>query len=311
MKWNTAYHIYEVLALLIIALSWWSYITNRFIDNELHWQSFNDLIERSVAKAQVASYKADSALKAEARKNGNSREDKERIKRAALLQKRTNEVIAFLEDAKNHLKKIPKEARKQTSDWMIEQGKAHQIKKKLDTYIDWLAKEHKDLDLPKFEKIAEGNERNALYFAWENNRDFAHTYFAYTSPIEAATVLSLKQTIVKRYEAEVLKKLGAGDISTSCCFGCYRLQPVVFASTKVIPVGDAYTADMFIRIPIIRGHPRISINQTPLVVRDGQANVAFQTQGIGKQFWEGKITIQDDGKDTTFVHRMSLEVIPK
>ncbi|HAS40105.1 MAG TPA: hypothetical protein DCS93_06475 [Microscillaceae bacterium] len=309
MKWNTLYHSYEGVAMLIIVTCWWLVVTNRMINNEPHWQSFNGVIERGVANAQVASHKADSALKVDIRKQGNSREGLERIKRAALLQKRTNEVVTFLENTKNYLKQMLVEDRKETSSWMITQGKAYQVKKKLDKYVEWLAKEHKDLTLPKFDKIAEGNEGNALYFAWENNRDFAHTYFAYASPNEAETVLSLKQSIVKRYESYVLRKLGAGDLS-SCCI-CYRIGAGLSVPVHTIQVGQEYTADMFIEISASRANPRMSINQTPLMVKDGHAEVTFQTQGVGKQFWEGKITVRYNGKDSTIVHRVPIEVLPK
>ncbi|OJJ17893.1 hypothetical protein BKI52_28970 [marine bacterium AO1-C] len=301
MKWNTIYRIYEGLAVVITLGCWWLYITTQIIDSEVHWQSFNSAVERYVNKACKASVDADSMLKADVRKNGNSREGIERIKRAALLQERTNEVMKALETTKNHLKAMPAGARRKASNWMVSQGEAHRVKEWLDKYVTWLSEEFKDLTLPKFEKIAEGDEENALYFA--------HNYFAYTSPAEAVTVLSHKQSIVKRYESEVLKKLGAGDITGS--FVCYWLRPGVFASTKIIQVGEEYNADMFIEISASRANPRMSINQTPVMVRDGQGQVVFRAQGVGKQFWEGKIRARVYGKDSTFVHRVPLEVLPK
>ena len=300
MKWNTAYHIYEAGALLVIVLSWWLWATDQMVDQEVHWQSFDGVMERSLTKGQVASQKAVKNLKVGVRKNGNSREGLARIERALLLQKRTQKIIAMLDKAKKRLNTMPSGAYRKVSNWLIAQGEAHHIKKKLDQHVNWLNWEHRDLVEP-FEKFAKGNPAG--------NQDFAHYYFEYASPAEASLILSFKQVIIRRYEAQLLKKLGAGDLS-SCCVD-HRIEAGVWAPTDIIQVGDTYAADLFISSWIHLPYLRMQLNQTPLTVADGQGRVAFQTQGVGRQFWDAKIIWRLTGRDTTVIQRVPLEVLPK
>ncbi|OJJ17892.1 hypothetical protein BKI52_28965 [marine bacterium AO1-C] len=310
MKWNTAYHVYEIIALLLIALSWWSWVTDSGHYETSHWQALNNRLEYGLALARTQADKADTTLRKEVKKTGNSREGLARIKRMELLRKRTNEVMADLHNTIQHLKIMPEDGYRQANDWMVKEGAANRTKQILDYYVDWLASEFNDLSLPKFEKIAEGNQENSLYYEREADKDFTHNYFDNTSPEEAIAILTQKQLIIKRYEAEVLKRLGGG-----CCFcGSWkfnRIDTKTFAPVNTIQVGDEYTADMFIQSSASKANPRMSINQTPLMVKDGQADVAFKAQTIGKQFWEGKITLKIRGRDSTFIHRVPFEVLPK
>ena len=311
MKWNTAYHIYEGVALIVIILSWWMYTTDRVIDNGIHWQSFNHSMEASVQKATITSQKSDSILREDVRKNGNSREGLDRIQRAALLKKRTNAVIANLEKTKNYLKTLPQNSHDQANHWMIRQRTAYQIKDELDKYVDWLMKEFKDLNLPKFEKIANGNEENSLYFVWEPDRDFAHNYFKYAIPTEAMAILTQKQLIIKRYESEVLKKLGGGGFYSCCWCGFWKIEASTHTPINTIQVGDEYTADMFISASASKTNPRMTLNGYPITVRDGIGDVQFTAKGRRKQYWEGRITFRKKwGKDTTFMQRIPYEVLP-
>lgn len=300
MKWNTAYHIYEAGAILVIILSWWLWATDQNINQGIHWQSFDGVMERSLTRGQVASQKAVKDLREDVRKNGNSREGLARIERALVLQKRTQKIIATLDKAKKRLNTMPSGAYCKVSNWLIAQGEAHRIKKKLDQHVNWLNWEHRDLVEP-FEKFAKGNPAG--------NQDFAHYYFEYASPAEASLILSFKQVIIRRYEAQLLKKLGAGDLSSGCSINW--VEAGVWAPTDIIQAGDTYTADLFISTGARVRDLKMQINQTPLMIQDGQGRVAFQTQGVGRQFWEAKVIWRLAGRDTTVTQRVPLEVLPK
>jgi len=310
MKWNTAYHIYEVLALTIIALSWWSWATDQSHYYTTHWRALGHSLEYSVQHAQMRTDRADARLREDVKRMGNSREGLDRIKRVELLRKRTKDVMMALQHTKEHLKKMPTNAYHQTSDWMIKKEIAQQTKQKLDQYVYWLSQEFKDLSLPKFDKLAEGNQENPLYYAREANKDFAHNYFDHTSPAEVIALLTQKQLTVKRYEEEVMKKLDSGCCCAYLSFD--KFGAAVYAPLNTIEVGQEYTADMFINLLTGEFNPRMVAQNQPLIVRQDKANVAFKATKIGKQFWEGRFILKTRGdRDTSLIHRVPFEVLPK
>ncbi|OJJ17894.1 hypothetical protein BKI52_28975 [marine bacterium AO1-C] len=311
MKWNTLYYVYEVLVVLVtlgIGWLWWS---EPAIEAENYWPSYNTSLEQSIYRATLAAQASDSTLRADVRKQGSSREGVDRIGRAALLQQRTNQVMAIVETAKNRLKNLPKNAQRQTSNLMINQAMAYRIKDSLDRYVDWLTFEFRDLGLPKFEKLAKHDHRKDWYYPWESIQDFPKRYFKYTRPAEAITILNLQQAAVKRYESKVLKRLDAGSITSSCGFN--KVEPGVFAPLNTLQVGDEYTADMFISASASKYYTRMTYNGRPITVKDGKGEVLFTARGKSKQYWKSGFIFRKRGtlKDTTITYTLPFEVLPK
>ena len=87
-----------------------------------------------------------------------------------------------------------------TARIMKENGE--QLSKELNKFTRWLGTEYKDLDLPRFELLGEGHQELSFYA----------TYFSGANLGEALTTLTQFQHQIMRYEAEVLKKFGAGDL---------------------------------------------------------------------------------------------------
>lgn len=306
-----------LMAMLALQVS--SSIMDKFI-------FLNSALEHSLINAQKSSDQALEALKKDVKKNGNSPEGRDRIKRAELLKKRTAGIIGDVEkikqklitdagdglDKKTHTVKNPKEEGK-VGEIMIGghegsgDGEGYKLKKKLDKFVSWLGTEFKDLDLPKFEKLAEGNEKKALYASdpIQKNKDFAEANFGHTPVVAALAVLTQKQSEILRYQSEVLKKLGAGDLTADIKFD--RVEAGVSVDAKTVAPGDEYKASLFIAASASKAKPRMTLNGSPIAVKEGKGEVSFKvrdpgsyTDGRAKGSWEGTITFKSKGKDTTF-----------
>jgi len=312
-----------LMAMLALQVS--SSIMDKFI-------FLNSALEHSLANAKDASDNALKALKADVKKQGNSREGLDRIKRAELLKKRTAEMLGDIEkiksklindagdglDPKTHTVKNPKEEGK-VGEIMIgatKDGEGYKLKKKLDSYVKWLGTEFKDLTLPKFDPIAEGNANNPLYAAdpVQKGKDFSEANFGHTPVVAALAVLTQKQSVVLRYESEVLKKLGAGDISADLKFD--KVEAGVSVEANTVAPGDEYVASLFISASASKANPRMTYNGSPISVKDGKGEVRFKvrdpgsyTDGRAKGKWKGSITFKSRNRDTTFLVEKEYTIV--
>lgn len=191
-------------------------------------------LEYNLASAKRASDGVLKELKADVKKRGNSREGLERIKRAEQLKQRTAQMLGELDkikqfliskagdgiDPKTHMLKRPLNT---GTTRQIMKKETPALSKRLNAYTLFITVEFKDLMLPKFDNLGDGFDGYTFY---EIN-------FKKANLIEVLTVLTQKQSVVLRYESEVLKKLGAGDISADLKFS--KPDPVkdFFGKVKV------------------------------------------------------------------------------
>ncbi|OJJ17889.1 hypothetical protein BKI52_28950 [marine bacterium AO1-C] len=305
---NKMYLTFEILALLVIAWVWGDMLQGAPKFSE-HFTALQSAEDYGLRQAKLRAKEQVKDLRQDVRKQGNSREGRERIKRAEQLLEHTQQVVAFLEGVKRQLNKLP---RNRVNDWMIEQKKAYEIKDTLDKYVKWMVKEYKDLTLPELNALAKSNKATPLYSKKESDKDFAHSYFENASKVEVKAFLSQKQLVVKQYEAEVLKKLGAGDLSSDLhpdvAGGVFVHQPLL-----QIPVGDHLIAEMVIKnfYGVTKANPRFFVNNTPIVVADRQGKVAFVANEVGKKHWQAKFILRIQGRDSIIIHQVPFEVLPK
>ncbi|HAS40179.1 MAG TPA: hypothetical protein DCS93_06845 [Microscillaceae bacterium] len=167
--------------------------------------------------AKKASDLALVALKKDVKKQGNSREGLERVKRAEILKKRTNEVEAEIDKLKTLLMtdagggldpqtKMPKDPQNTAKVEEVMKANTPKLIKALDDYVKFLSIKYKDLDLPRFAPLT----KDMMY---PKKMSFYEMFYGDATVIEALSSLTVHQLTVRRYEAEVLKKLGAGDLS--------------------------------------------------------------------------------------------------
>ena len=315
MNWNRTYKIYEVIALIVIILSWWMYATYQVIDDDAHWKSFNYSMEIGVQKATFASQHADSALRADVKKQGNSREGRERIKRFELLMKQTREAVNYLESLKTRLYQG-----QNVQQLMFTQGNGMKVVHKMAQYFHWVGYEFRDLNILIIDYPS--NTTQWIYLEYDMPRrkfikknqawkKFAQHNFANSSPEAVTTLLTTWQYNLKMQEQMVMKKLGAGDLSTDlhpdAAGGVFVAQPL-----RQIPVGDELTAEVVIEnfYGVSRVNPRFLANNIPVVINAGKGKVQFVPQTIGKQYWEARFIIKSRGRDSSIVKRTPFVVLP-
>ncbi len=182
-------------------------------------QAWLNSIERALLTAQNASDAAFQALKADVKKNGNSSNGLKRVKRAEKLKKRTHEVEVAIQKMKSTLVKDagcgfdsktrqlnnPQNAAKVSE---IMQANESELIQLLDSYVDFLSIEYKDLDLYKLERLTNDME-------YPQQVTFYDKFYKNANVAEALSSLTVHQLAVRHYEAYILKKLGAGDLYQS------------------------------------------------------------------------------------------------
>jgi len=286
----------------------------------------NDSLEHSMEAAREASEAALVALKKKVEKEGNSAEGLKSIKDAEELKRKTAEIYKYIEtlkkelivvgegmDPHTHAVKNPKEETG-VETLMIgsnNNGKGYELKKKLDDYVKFLNDKFSELlDGKKFDGLAHGNEKVKLYAddPLQKGKDFPNANFGQTPVVAAMAILTQRQSEIIRYEQEVLKKLGAGEISQALKFD--KITAMASADSRVVAAGQDYVAKLFVSATSSRSGARMTANGSSVKVNsDGIGEVKFQANGRGKQTWEGTITIQNKGKDTTFRHKEEYEVV--
>ena len=289
-------------------------------------------LEHSMEGAQRLNERRLTELKKKVEEEGNSPEGLTAVKRAEELKSKTNEALKIIEKLKREIRDHLRagagidphtDAVKNTKEVngvktiMIgtnKQGKGYQLEKDLNQYVVYLNKqfvEDKTLGFAgRFEGIAKGNEEVKMY---EHNyiqrsKDFANANFGQTRVVAALAILTQRQSEIIRYEQEVLKKLGAGDLRR--LGGDGRILAVASADANVVVAGRDYTAQLFITTTHTKSGARMTFNGQPIRVNAGGiGEVGFIATGKGKQTWTGTVTINQRGKDTTFTLKKEYEVI--
>ena len=182
-------------------------------------QAWLNSISRALPPAQNASDAALRSLKADVKKYGNSSAGLKRIKRAEKLKKRTHEVEVAIDKMKSTLVRSagggldpktgqPNNPQNTAKVSEIMQANKAELIRLLDDYVNFLASEHKDLDLYKLERLTNDME-------YPQQVTFYDKFYKNANVAEALSSLTVHQLAVRRYEAYILKKLGAGDLYQS------------------------------------------------------------------------------------------------
>ena len=167
-------------------------------------------MEHSLVPAKNRNDYGLASIKKEVKKNGNSREGRERIKRAEELNKKSVEMLGDLDKLKSHLVRkagqgldsktyTVKKPMDKSRTAAIMKTEAPKFSKKLNKYSQWLNDEFKDLGMYKFNALGDGLADQSFY----------QSYFKEATVLEALLTLTRYQAVVLRYEASVLKKFGA------------------------------------------------------------------------------------------------------
>lgn len=131
-------------------------------------------------------------------------------------------------------------------------------------------------------------------------RNWEELNFGEGVPLTAAfTILSRIQADNKNAEAEVVKKiLGKMD---EAVVNLDKFEAVAVAPTSYLIQGQPYTAQVFLTAYDSRSNPTVTVNGSPINVKDGRGEYAVGTGREGVFSWRGNISVkQTDGTVKTY-----------
>lgn len=166
-------------------------------------------LEHQLSQSYIANDRALAYLKVEIKKDGNTREGLERIKRAEYLKQKTAQVIGNIAQIKQQLiEKVgqgldakthrPKQALDISNTQNIMREEAPKLSKKLEAYLQWLLIEYKDLDLPELPPLHKGSQGQSFY----------ETFFADAHLGDVLIMLAHLQSEIMRYQTKAMSRLG-------------------------------------------------------------------------------------------------------
>lgn len=115
------------------------------------------------------------------------------------------------------------------------------------------------------------------------------------TPLTAAmTILTKIQVDAKNAESEVVKTiLGKMDMAV---VNLDKFEAVAVAPTSYVLQGQPYSAEVFLTAYDSKSNPSISINGSPIAVREGRGSYMVNTSKEGVFSWTGSISVkQTDG----------------
>jgi len=312
-----------VTTVMLLSVSTWYY--TRFRPSTALIDKFvmiNAAIEHSLANLKDNSDNSLKMLKVSVKKNGNTREGLNMIKRAESLKKRTAEMLGDIEkiksrlindagdglDPKTHTVKRPKD-QFYTYREMIglpggTKGMAYGLEAKLKAYNAWVNAEYKDIlknQLAPLTKVGGAKDP----------KDFVRHNFRRKPIVLVLAKLSQLQHQVLEDESQVLNQMQI-LIPFDQDLKFDRIYTGVSAERSVLRSGDTYHATMAIAAYPSKTKARMTVNGKPIKVEEGIGKVRFKTTyPLGKKIWKGSITFKNRGRDTTFRIEKEYIVVPR
>ncbi len=304
-----------LLALLALQVSSAIMEKFKFLDDSLQHANENTdndnvKMEKSIAKAVTD--------------NGNKAADIAVLDQSAKVRKEAEEVKKYIDDLRNEIIKTTggletpedpqsmyKGAKEETAIEIMmvggnKNGKGYALKKEINAFVDDL---NKVMNGKKtFEYIAKDakDDKRIPAKSEQKRKDFAELNFAQTPMVAAMATLSNLESEVLKHESDALAQLsaevGATELKFDNVFAMYR------ADSRVVAAGTKYNAELFMAASSSTIKPTITVDGRSLQIdKDGRGKLeftatggAYDAEGNAKKTWNGKITIKNKGKDTTF-----------
>jgi gliding motility-associated protein GldM len=285
----------------------------------LKFQFLDSSLQEANSKTKVENAGVVENIKSAVNKGGNRGSDARVLKSAEEIRTQTSDLVSYIQSLRKDL--IEKSgglteeghyAKPEANDLVAiemigaaakRNGKAYELEDKLNAYARYLKTYNPNMPdkiaLTGAEDPVAKNDPN------QKRKDFAELNFEETPMVAALAVLSQKENEILKYEADALQKLaqqvGADIIKFEKIFAMAR------AESKTVAAGTKYRADMFIAASSNAIVPTMSFQGRPVKVVDGKGVVEFtaaasnyDAEGNSKQSWKGQITINQNGRDTTF-----------
>ncbi|MCC9135851.1 gliding motility protein GldM [Pontibacter silvestris] len=259
-----------------------------------------------------------SNIRAAVTEAGDRPNDQRVLQNAQAIRQRTSEMVDYIRNVREALVEktggkneenhyVNPEANDIVGITMIggqKNGAAYELKNKLDDYTKFLRQFNPSVPASialtgKEDPVAK-NDPN------QRNKDFAELNFEETPLVAALAVLSQKESEVLKYESDALQKLAASVGADIIKFE--KIFAMARAESKTVAAGTKYKADMFIAASSDAVTPKMSFQGKPVKVVNGMGQVEFvasasnyDADGNSKQTWKGQVTINQNGRDTTFM----------
>lgn len=309
--------ILKIVHLLLVLCFASCTVSNQQLTEQLQKLSHTLAQEQSLS-AQTAIMR--EALKKAVRRNGNYREGLEQIRRADLLHQKTLQARDSLQYWKKLLQHDTTLSTTSVRRLLWKNRQAEKLLKQLNTHVDWLNSEFKDLNLPKFDLLTRlPHLPKATPY---DQQQYLQLHFAKANSQPVIALFTQQQSQLAQYEYRVLEKLIQSDLSTSTyCWGCDR--PIIGITTKsnIVKVGELYEAYLYINSQVGKANPRMTLNGSPISTNNGQGMFSIRAENLPDsiplnidqitRYWKGSITFKDRGRDTTLRIQMSYTVVRK
>jgi hypothetical protein len=169
-----------------------------------------------------------------------------------------------------------------------ENGLGEQYKQKLEAHHTYLFKEFGDLGI---------DNQMIPPFIEENNADYVQKYFGNTTVVEAMAISSHWVCQILQSEIKILQILLNADYDRGD--GFKRYMSVVFLENDSLNVGDILRAQVYMAEKLPKSGAIYKVNGQEIPNDDGKGLVKIKAKGKGWQTWQGSVTFNIRGRDTT------------
>jgi gliding motility-associated protein GldM len=304
--------MYLVLTALL-ALQVSSAIVEKFISLN---SSMEVAIDRAAAQNQLQYHAIQRAVK----DRGNRKEEIRLLEQSQQLKKQSNDMIVYMNQLKQEMIEASggkeddgtlKGAKEETAIEVLmvgaspKAGKAYELQKRLNDYAAFV----QSVTGKPVPKLALDGKEDPLYQSnpEQKNKDFAQLNFAQTPLVAAMAVVSELETRVVSIERDavndMMAKVGLDDYKVD------HLKPMVRSSSKYVPAGTPYQAEVFMAATSTSMLPQISIGSQALSVNGegiGQFKFTasggnYDPQGLAKKSFTAQIKVKKpNGQDTVY-----------
>ena len=290
----------------------------------LKFKFLDDSLTQVNNKTDVAADNTIKGIQDAVVKNRNAAKDLEVLKQSQEIRAKTKAMVDYLRTVRTKLVtgtgnqagatdyKDP-DANNKVMPIMIggkKNGLAYPLKTELNKYSDYMKQflpgaAPLALDGRQDERITKSKETTTHD---QRNKDFAELNFENTPLVAALAVLSQKETEVLKYQSDALdaqaRKVGAEILVFD------KLGAFASAESQTVAAGTKYKAELFMTAAAtgLKQDMSSSMGAVPVDPKTNHGKIeftarpgAFDKDGNAKASWTGKIKINRNGHDTTFV----------
>jgi gliding motility-associated protein GldM len=275
----------------------------------------NKSLEKSIQKQEAENSIRLERIKKLVSETGNRAKDIEVLNLALAIRKETNQALAYVESLKGEMieksgGKDPKTGRPKSikddagvAQIMLNAGKADELKKLLNGYMEHLSKHgykvYKPIALDAKDSDLFKNDPN------QQSKTFAVLNFEKTPLGAALATLSQFATEITYAEADMFEilagKLGADDVKFD------KIFPLIKPQSNIVAAGSKYEAELLVAASSSVFEPEMFMDNTKLNVQSGVGKISFLTtpgsydkNGLAKKTFKAAIRLKVPGGDSTF-----------